>query len=139
MKYKLTKTKKEWCGVTLFQIQATASFGDVKNGELGGFIEKEENLSQDGNAWVYGNAQVSGNARVSGNAWVYGKLKLLAGYFFGIRYQKEEIKFEKLDDDYDLIYRGNAKFGEEEIPAKSLSGKVVKVEIEGIKYEAVIK
>lgn len=40
----------------------------VEKGELGGFIEKEDNLSHDDNAWVYGNAQVSGNAWVSGNA-----------------------------------------------------------------------
>ena len=37
-------------------------FGDVKSGELGGYIEKEENLAQDGDAWVSGNAQVYGNA-----------------------------------------------------------------------------
>lgn len=40
----------------------------MKAGELGGYVEKEENISQDGNAWVYGNAEVSGNARVSGDA-----------------------------------------------------------------------
>jgi len=71
-KYSLTKTTKEWCGRTLFQIKAEMSFGSVAKGELGGYIEKEENLSQDGNAWVYGDAQVSGNAWVSGNAQVYG-------------------------------------------------------------------
>ena len=103
-KYSLTKTKKEWCGIILFQIQATASFGNVAKGELGGYIEKKENLSQEGNAWV------SGNARVYGDAWVYGKLKLLAGFFFGVRYKKEKIKFEKIDDDYDLIYKGEARF-----------------------------
>ena len=41
-KYKLTKNKKEWCGITLFQIEATASFGSVVKGELGGYVEKEE-------------------------------------------------------------------------------------------------
>lgn len=39
---------------------------------MGGFVEKEENLDQSGDAWVYGNARVSGNAWVSGDAWVYG-------------------------------------------------------------------
>jgi carbonic anhydrase/acetyltransferase-like protein (isoleucine patch superfamily) len=78
MKFSLTKNTKQFLGITLFQIKAEMSFGNVIKGELGGWIEKEENLSQDGdawvsgNAWVYGNAQVSGNARVSGNAWVYG-------------------------------------------------------------------
>ena len=59
-------------GKKLFRIKALVAFGDVEKGELGGFIEKEDNLSHDGNAWVSGNARVSGNAQVSGNAWVYG-------------------------------------------------------------------
>lgn len=45
-KYRLTSNTKVWCGITLFQIEATVSFGSVVKGELGGWIEKEENLSQ---------------------------------------------------------------------------------------------
>ena len=44
---------------------------DVKKGDLGGFVESEENLSQDGDAWVGDNAQVSDNACVCGNACVF--------------------------------------------------------------------
>ena len=76
-KYSLTKNTKEWCGITLFQIKAEISFGSIAKGELGGYIEKEENLSQVyGNAWVSGDARVSGNARVYGNAWVYGNARV---------------------------------------------------------------
>ena len=57
-------------GVELFRIKALISFGNVKEGELGGYVEKEDNLSHSGNAWVYGNARVSGNAEVSGDARV---------------------------------------------------------------------
>ena len=39
-------------------------------GELGGWIEKEENLSHKGNAWVSENAVVRGNAMVRKNAVV---------------------------------------------------------------------
>lgn len=53
-------------GNKLFRIKALVDFGTIKAGELGGFVEKEENLSSDDNAWVYG------DARVYGNAWVYG-------------------------------------------------------------------
>ena len=69
-------------GKKLFRIKALVAFGDVEKGELGGFIENEDNLSHDDNAWVYGNAQVSGNAwvygnaQVSGNAWVYGNARV---------------------------------------------------------------
>lgn len=69
-------------GVKLFRIKALIEFGNVKAGDLGGYIEKEENLSHMGNAWVSGNAQVSGDAqvfgdaRVSGNAWVSGDARV---------------------------------------------------------------
>jgi len=76
MKYSLTKNTKKCFGTTLFQIKAKISFGSVSKGDLGGYIEKEENLSQEGNAWVCGNAWVYGNARVCGNAWVYGNARV---------------------------------------------------------------
>ena len=59
-------------GKRMFRIKALIEFGNVKVGEVGGYIEKEENLSQEGNAWVEGNARVGGNARVEGNALVGG-------------------------------------------------------------------
>ena len=59
-------------GIKLFQIKCTKSFKYANKGDLGGYVEKEDNLSQSGDAWVYGDAQVYGNARVSGNARVYG-------------------------------------------------------------------
>ena len=63
-------------GNKLFRVRALVAFGSVKAGEQGGYVEKEENLSQTGNAWVSGNARVYGNAWVSGNAWVYGKAEV---------------------------------------------------------------
>ena len=64
-KYRLTDETITVFGRTLYRIQATESIPSryVDEGEFGGFIEKEANLS--GNAWVSGNAEVSGNARVS--------------------------------------------------------------------------
>ena len=57
---------------TLYRIKAIKDFNDVKAGDLGGFIEKEENLSHYYNSWVYGNAKVFDNAEAFDNAWVYG-------------------------------------------------------------------
>ena len=71
-KYKLTKETKQWFGITLYQIEALTDFGNIEKGKKGGWIEKEENLSQEDNCWVYDNACVSGNARVYDNACVYG-------------------------------------------------------------------
>lgn len=69
-KYEFTGEVKVKFGVTLKRIRALIDFGNVKKGELGGFIEKEENLSYAGDAWVSGNARVSGDAEVYGDAWV---------------------------------------------------------------------
>ena len=65
-------TKITVFGINLFRVKALISFGDVEKGELGGYVEKEENLNHSGNAWVSGNARVSGNAEVYGDAEVYG-------------------------------------------------------------------
>ena len=75
-KYELTDETQEWNGRTLHRIRALADFGDVKAGELGGWIEKEENLSHNGNAWVCGDAQVYGDARVCGDAQVCGNAEI---------------------------------------------------------------
>lgn len=45
-------------GEKLFRIKALIAFGNVKAGEVGGYVEREENLNHAGNAWVYGDAQV---------------------------------------------------------------------------------
>ena len=77
-KYEFTGKIKTVFGIEFKQIRAIIDFGCIVAGEIGGWIESEDNLSQSGdawvsgNAWVYGNARVSGDAEVSGNAWVYG-------------------------------------------------------------------
>ena len=71
-KFELTSETKVAFGRTLYRIRALISFGNVEAGELGGWIEQEENLNQYGDAWVSGDAWVFGDARVSGNAQVSG-------------------------------------------------------------------
>ena len=67
-KYEFTGETKEirllFRTATLHRIRATVAFGIVEVGDLGGWIEKEENLSHEGKAWVWGNAKVCGNAEV---------------------------------------------------------------------------
>lgn len=57
--------------INLYRIRALKDFDDVKTGDLGGFIEKEVNLSHDGNCWVYDKACVYGHARVFADAHIY--------------------------------------------------------------------
>lgn len=78
--FELTDESIEISGRKFFRIRATKSFGGIKKGDLGGFVEKPENLSDGawvfGDARVYGDARVSGSARVSGNAQVYGDARV---------------------------------------------------------------
>ena len=67
-KYELTNETIELLGRKLYRMRALKDFFGVTAGDLGGYIEKEENLSQDGLCWVYGNAEVWGDACVYGNA-----------------------------------------------------------------------
>lgn len=72
-KYKFTGLTREWIkGKTLRQIVAVKDFGSVKKGDVGGFIEKEENLSHDGNCWVTKTALAYGDCKIWGNAIVTG-------------------------------------------------------------------
>ena len=54
MKYELTKETKRVHGITLHRIKALRDIEryDVKTGDLGGWVERENNLSQSGDAWV---------------------------------------------------------------------------------------
>ena len=70
-KYELTTNTKMCFGRRLYQIKALKDFGDVKAGDLGGYIEKEENLSQDGIAWVFDNACVLGKAQIYDATWIH--------------------------------------------------------------------
>ena len=154
MKYKITKEKKEVYGRTLYQIEAIKDFGDVEKGEKGGWIEKEKNLSQEGNAWVFGNAWVYGNARVydnarvygdaevygnawvSGDAWVYDKLKLVGGYFYHYKQKTEEIEKVEIDENYELLAR-EPKLVEDEKEDDLVSIKISKSTLEALKKEGI--
>lgn len=63
-------------GKKLFRIRALVSFSDVEKGEIGGYIEKEYNLNQFDNSWVYGNAKVYDEAQVYGDAQVYDNVQV---------------------------------------------------------------
>ena len=71
-KYRLrTDLTKVWGDKTLRAIQALTDFGDVKKGDIGGYVESAYNLSQEGTSWIYGDAVVFGDARVLHDAKVY--------------------------------------------------------------------
>ncbi|MEM5829666.1 MAG: hypothetical protein QW040_03125 [Candidatus Aenigmatarchaeota archaeon] len=72
-KYEIVgEVKVAWYSQPLKRIRALRDIPSysIREGELGGLIESEDNLSQDGNAWVCGDACVYGRARVSEDARV---------------------------------------------------------------------
>lgn len=81
-KYELTDESITIKESTLYRIKALKDFSDVKKGDLGGFIESEDNLSQLGDCWVYNDAKVYNsaivyeNARIEGLAEVYGNARV---------------------------------------------------------------
>lgn len=75
-KFKLTDETKVFRGHTLYRIEALKYFSDVKKGDKGGWVEKEENLSHEGDCWIFNNSKVLENSRVSGNAKIYGNVEV---------------------------------------------------------------
>ena len=77
-KYELTDETKKINGKTLYRIKALKNleYDNIKAGDLGGFVEKEKNLSHYGNCWIYHNSCVYDKARVSGNAKIIGECNI---------------------------------------------------------------
>ena len=69
-KYEFTGETLNHYGRTLHRIKR------IEDGLVGGFIEKEDNLSHEGACFVYDNAKIFGNAKVCGNAEVFGKARV---------------------------------------------------------------
>lgn len=69
-KYKIRKDLSiEFEGHTLYRIEATRNIDcDIIKGDLGGYIEEENNLSRYDNCWIYDNAKVFDNAFIHHNA-----------------------------------------------------------------------
>ena len=75
-KYKLTDEIIDFEGRKLYRIEALKDFSNVKKGDRGGFVESEDNLSQDGDCWIHDDARVHSNAKICDNAIIYGYAKV---------------------------------------------------------------
>lgn len=67
-KYRLLDETKTFEGRTLHRILALKDFRDVKDWDVGGWVESENNLSHNGTCWVDGDAIVMDNAVVMDDA-----------------------------------------------------------------------
>jgi len=70
-KYEILKdTKIKFLRREVYRIRALKDFSDVKKGDIGGYVESEKNLSQEGDCWIYGKAVACDNSEVCGNSVV---------------------------------------------------------------------
>lgn len=76
IKYELTDETIQINVKTLHRIKALKDFGDVKKGDIGGYVENEWNLSQNGECWIYGKAKAYDNARVNLDAKIYDNVRI---------------------------------------------------------------
>lgn len=130
MKYELTNEARDVGRHTVYRIRATedipvASDHVIKAGTLGGFVESESNLSQQGLCWIYDEAvvyggaivsgkanvrdyaQVSGNARICKNAHVYGQAVIAGNVTVRGHAWIDGNAFITAADDDQLVIEGN--------------------------------
>ena len=148
MKYEILASEGS-ANASPFRIRALRDIPchDVCKGSLGGFVEGEHNLSQEGDCWISGNAsvldtasvqgdalvsgdamvlesaQVSGTSIVSGNASVYGYAQILdnATVYDNARVEGDAVIFESAKIFGDAEVYGNAHvFGDAEVSDSAL-------------------
>ena len=71
-KYELLQHPYTRGSETIYQIKALRDFSDVKAGDLGGYISTEENLSHDGDCWLYQQSVACEKSKVKDDAKLYG-------------------------------------------------------------------
>lgn len=112
MKYKILHNNiLQKDDIKLYRIQALKSFLDVKEGDIGGFVQCENNLSQFGNCWVYDDAQVSGYAVVYNDAIVKGCARVM-GY--------SKVLWKSVVQDYSLVQGHSLVTGYAHVTAHSV-------------------
>lgn len=115
-KYEMTDETITFDGSVLHRIRAVRDFYYAKAGELGGYIEKEENLSHKGICWVKNNAMVFDNAKVYGNAIISVNAKVRDNAeVFGCA----EVSKNAIVKDNAKIYDDASVFGDVEVKGES--------------------
>ena len=133
MKYKITDIEMYWHGRILHRIESLKDFilingKEIRKGDLGGWIESENNLSQEGSCWIYDECMMYENARRSENSIGYGNSHQFDNsQQYGNSQQFEDsrqsgdsqqfgnsIQFGKSKADKDMSLSGNSLFETEE-------------------------
>ena len=75
-KYELTDITMEFKGRTLYRIRALKDFKDVEAGDLGGWVSNENNLSQEGDCWIYNEAKCMDSAMMYTDSKMYDNAEM---------------------------------------------------------------
>ena len=76
-KYELVKeSKATFIGRDIYRIRALRDFGNVKAGDVGGWVCSENNLSQEGDCWICDNAKCLDDARILDNAKMFDNAEM---------------------------------------------------------------
>ena len=73
-KYEITNIVGYRFKKKVYRIRALKDFGDVKKGDLGGFVSSYDNLSQEDNCWIYDDAAVMNNAILEDNSTIHNRV-----------------------------------------------------------------
>jgi carbonic anhydrase/acetyltransferase-like protein (isoleucine patch superfamily) len=131
-KYELTEETINYYGHILHRIKALMYFGNIKAGQLGGWIEKERNLSHEGICWVADNAKVFGDAQVCNDAEISG----YANVYENARVSHSAKVFDNAEVYGNAVVSDKAKvFGKAEIYNDALVCGDAKVSYEACVYD----
>lgn len=119
-KYEITDIKHPKFPL-LYRIRAIRSFFNVKDGDLGGYVESHNNLSHDGYCWIKDDAiveegaHVGGDAVIAENAHIKEKARVVDGsYVCG-----DAIIFGRARLEHGAYIRGRAYIGGDSIISSS--------------------
>ena len=103
---------------TVYPIIALRGMGNFHVGELGGFVENEHNLSQEGWSWIYPKGVVMGKMRLEGNTC------LISGVLSGSTLKEVSITSNPKEEKEPLewtTWRRDSFISEEEALSKNIT------------------
>ena len=110
-KFELTDITMKFKGRTLYRIRALKDFRDVEAGDLGGWIQSENNLSQKGDCWVYDEAKCMDYAKIYDNSTMHNN---------SVMCDFSEIHDNSVMHDYSKIYDRSRMYDHSEMHDNSV-------------------
>ena len=112
----------EFEGHTLHRIKALRDFGDIKIGDLGGYVENENNLSHEGNCWIYDDAKAMDYSVISDNSRMYNNSKM---YDYSIMHGNSTMYEDSEMHDEEVLYGKLASKVDEFVEISITKGRII--------------